>query len=258
MLNKPLLGFVVCLLLGCTSDNPHSTTDVHLIKTHPYNQDFFTQGLTYLSDDEVLVSTGLYGHSKLLIYNYKNETTKPLFSLPASEFGEGSTITPAGTWLLTWKDGKAYHLVNNGRSLLGVSNYGTEGWGLTYHPKKNVLVMSDGSHHLQFRNPATFAIQKIIQVKDSTGVSIRHLNELEYANNHIYANVWQTSDILKINPDTGRVVKIYDTQPLLDSLPISQKERERMDVLNGIAHIEKDRFLLSGKFYPVLLEVVLK
>lgn len=163
--------------------------------------------------------------------------------LPADLFGEGITVIGDRIWQLTWQEGIA---VQRDRATLREVNrvsYQGEGWGLCYDGSR--LVASDGSSSLTFRDPHTFAPLGQVRVTVA-GQPVDQLNELECADGQVWANVWQTDWILRIDPASGQVTGVVDASGLL-----TPRERARADVLNGIAAVPgTDEFLLTGKYWP--------
>lgn len=244
--------FALFLGLGAANASPTIT----LLNTYPSDSTAFTQGLERLADGQLLLSTGLYGKSKLGILTLKTGHYAIKNQLPSQFFGEGITQTPYGIWQLTWKEHTAFLYNPTSFQIIKTVPYVGEGWGLAYHPVKDIIYMSDGSSKIQIKDAKTFKPKSTIDVHYHH-TPISQLNELEFANGFIYANVWQTNFILKINPTTGDVVQIYDASSLLQHAMLTNEQRQNMDVLNGIAHIQDNRFYLTGKYYPVIFEVML-
>ncbi|WP_159592700.1 glutaminyl-peptide cyclotransferase [Streptococcus halichoeri] len=227
---------------------------VQLVKTYAYSEDLYTQGIEQLTKNTILISVGRYSHSRVGVYQLDNESFQQAFCLSDQEFAEGLTIVGDSFWLLTFKEGLAYRYDKNTFSLLQTATYEGEGWGLAYDHQHNCLWMTSGNAFLQKRDPNTFALLETIQVSIE-GVPISMLNELEYVDGYLYANIWQTHTIVKIQPQEGRVVAHYDLSDLLESQQLTPQHYPNINVLNGIAHLKDHTFLLSGKLYPKLLEV---
>jgi glutamine cyclotransferase len=165
-------------------------------------------------------------------------------------FGEGITLYQGKIYQLTWRNGICFVYERDSFRNITEFSYAGEGWGLTHDGKH--LIMSDGSDTLTFRDPDTFAVVKRLQVK-AAGAPVRNLNELEYVEGEIYANVWQTDLIARISPRTGEVVGWIDLSGLL-----SEREAREADVLNGIAYDPKEkRLFVTGKLWPKLFEIEL-
>lgn len=203
----------------------------------------FTQGLL-ISDGKVYESSGLY--SKSFIRRYDNQTQKieKQRKLPNNLFAEGLTLFNNQLFLLTWKSGMALVLDPKTLQPLKKFSYSGEGWGLTH--SANELIMSDGSDTLIFRNPSTFKKTKSISVH-SKWKHYKNLNELDYADSAIWANIWQSNLILKISPLDGSVLGIADLSKLAEKNNRIRNE----SVLNGIAYDEeKKAFWITGKYWP--------
>lgn len=222
---------------------------VEVLAVHPHDPDAFTQGLE-LYDGLLYESAGRYGQSDLRVVEPETGELRHRVELPAEFFAEGLTLVDDRIWQLTWREGVAIEwdrerLVE--RSRIG---YSGEGWGVCHDRLRGRLVMSDGSATLTFRDPDTFAATGSVTVTRG-GAPQRMLNELECVGDHVYANVWQTDEIVRIDPATGRVDAVVDASGLLPD-----HQRRAADVLNGIAAVPgTDTFLITGKLWPSLFEV---
>ncbi len=216
--------------------------------TYPHDPGAFTQGLVY-EDDIFYEGTGLYGQSTL---RKVEPTTGEMLSgvrLSDELFGEGITVLDDKIYQLTWKSQIGFVVDKETFELLRTFAYPTEGWGLTHDGEQ--LIMSDGTDSLYFLDPETLEQIDSIQVHDETGPVVR-LNELEYVEGQIYANVWQTDRIAIIDPESGQVTGWIDLSGLLKPETLSQP----VDVLNGIAYDdEADRLFVTGKLWPTLFEI---
>ncbi len=221
-----------------------------ILNEYPHDPNAFTQGLVYL--DGILVEgTGLYGHSSLRKVTL--ETGEPFASLDLDEryFGEGVAVFDDTVFQLTWKSQEGFTYNVEDLSPIGTFTYPTEGWGLTHDGVR--LIMSDGTPYLNFVDPQTFDVEDRVQVIGVNG-PVSQLNELEYINGEVYANVWQTSWIVRIDPATGEVVGYID----LTGLHRSENQTGGEDVLNGIAYdVQNDRLFVTGKLWPTLYEIEL-
>jgi glutamine cyclotransferase len=221
---------------------------VKILATHPHDPQAYTQGLLWHAG-RLYESTGLYGSSSLR--EVKPETGEVLRStpLPAKYFGEGLALVDDRLIQLTWQEGAAFVYGLARFDLRGQLAYTGEGWGLTWDGKR--LIMSDGSDRLTFRDPVTFASLGGVNVA-ADGQPVLDVNELEWVDGVLYANVWQTDRILRIDPASGRVTAEIDAAGLL-----SDAERASAEVLNGIAWRPDTRtFFITGKKWPKLFEVV--
>ena len=174
-----------------------------------------------------------------------------LYKLPEKYFGEGITAYKDTIIQLTWKSNAVLIYNNNSFALIRQFSYVGEGWGITNNGKR--LIMSNGSSTLTFLDSETFAPISHIEVHNGDD-PIDNLNELEYVNGKIFANVWQTDEIAIIEPVDGRVVGWVDLTRLLQTQPTSG----HVDVLNGIAYdAQTDRLFVTGKFWPFVFEIKL-
>jgi glutamine cyclotransferase len=172
-------------------------------------------------------------------------------ALPAQLFGEGVTVYGDKIYQLTWKSHIGFVYDKSSFELLQQFQYPTEGWGLTQDGER--LIMSDGTATLHFLDPVT--LEEIGQVQvQYQGQPVIRLNELEFVQGEVYANVWQTNYIVRIRPQTGQVVGWIDLTGLLSAEDMVQP----VDVLNGIAYdAENDRLYVTGKLWPKLFEIEL-
>lgn len=221
-----------------------------IIATYPHDRDAFTQGLVY--DDGVLYeSTGLNGRSSLRKVNLQTGEVLQRRDIDQQYFAEGLTLFNDKLIQLTWQSNKGFVYDKTTFEPLREWTYPTEGWGLTHDGKQ--LIMSDGSATLRFLNPDTLAVEREITVTDA-GQPVVRLNELEYVNGEIFANVWQTDLMARIDPQTGRVNGWIDLSGLLSPADRVQP----VDVLNGIAYDPAgDRLFVTGKLWPKLFEIKL-
>jgi glutamine cyclotransferase len=221
-----------------------------IIHTFPHDPAAFTEGLVF-NGGFLYESTGLYGRSTLRKTQLETGQVLQQHDLPADVFGEGATIFGDRIIQLTWKSQLGYVYDKLTFRLLREFTYPTEGWGIT-HDGKN-LIMSDGTANLYFLNPDTF--ERVGQIRvHSEDEPVTQLNELEYVQGEIYANVWQTDRIARIAPDTGQVLEWIDLSGLLSA----EDRRVPVDVLNGIAYDpEHDRLFVTGKLWPKLFEIKL-
>jgi glutamine cyclotransferase len=172
------------------------------------------------------------------------------YDLPSQYFGEGMTIVNNTIIQLTWRSHIGFIYDKNTFALLGNFSYPTEDWGLTYDEKN--LIMSDGTDHLYFLNPTTFQRTGEVQVQDGKAAVV-NINELEYINGSVYANIWQTNKIAVINPQTGQVKAWID----LTGLPAENNPNPDY-VLNGIAYDQQNnRLFVTGKDWPSLYQIEL-
>lgn len=220
---------------------------VEVVRVLPHDATAFTQGLVW-NGRTLYESTGLLGRSSLREVELETGRVLRRVALPPDVFGEGLAQVGERLVQLSWRNGLALVWDAATFERRGEHRYAGEGWGLCYDGRR--LVMSDGSSTLTFREAATFAETSRIHVT-LDGAPLASLNELECVRGDIYANVWQTDDIVRIEAASGRVTARIDARGLL-----APDERTDADVLNGIAYRpEAGTFLVTGKLWPKLFEV---
>lgn len=235
-----------------TSARAVPTYTYEVVNAWPHDPRAFTQGLIYLKGI-LLESTGLNGRSSLRKVDLETGLVREEVSIPAEYFAEGMTVLGDKVYQLTWQSqvGFVYDLATFAPKQ--EFPYTGEGWGLTTDGAS--LIMSDGTHVLRFLDPVTFKVTKTIEVLDHSGKPQRMLNELEYIRGEIFANVWQTPYVVRIDPASGKLVGVIDFSNLLPA----QDRGPETDVLNGIAYdASGDRIFVTGKNWPKLFEIRLK
>jgi glutamine cyclotransferase len=219
-----------------------------IVEEYPHDPNAFTQGLVYV-DDVLYEGTGLTGRSSLRKVELETGEILQIHELAPVYFGEGIAVVGDRIWQLTWQNQIAFLYDKETFAELSNVRYPTEGWGLTYDGTR--LIMSDGTATLYFRDPHTFQLLGQVQVYDDQGPVVR-LNELEYIEGQVYANVWQTDRIAIIDPATGQVEAWLDLSGLLDPGDVTQT----VDVLNGIAYdVDTTRLFVTGKLWPKLFQI---
>lgn len=222
-----------------------------IVNTYPHDPTAFTQGLIY-QDDVLFESTGLNGRSTLRRVELSTGRVLNKVDVSQEYFAEGITLFDGKIFQLTWHDGKGFIYDPANFRRTGEFAYEGEGWGLTHDDRS--LILSDGTNKIRFLNPVTFAVERTISVLVD-GKPLDELNELEYIKGEIYANIWQTDKIVRIDPSSGKILGWID---LTDLLPVSDRGRET-NVLNGIAYDRNtDRLFVTGKLWPKLFEIKLK
>jgi glutaminyl-peptide cyclotransferase len=221
---------------------------VDVLQRIPHDRTAFTQGFE-LVDDVLYEGTGLEGQSSIRTVDPRTGAVTKEVDLPADMFGEGITVVGDKIWQITWQDGVAFQRDRTTLNALKQVTYQGEGWGLCHDQER--LIMSDGSDRLTFRDLDTFATEGSVHVRDDAGNAVTNLNELECVAGQVWANVWQTNEIVRIDPGSGRVTATADLAGLL-----SDGDRAGADVLNGIAHLPgTDEFLVTGKLWPTMFRV---
>lgn len=208
----------------------------------------YTQGLVY-HNGYLYESTGNYGASSLRKIELETGKILKMHKLSHFHFAEGIAIFNNKIYQLTWQNRICFVYDLETFNLINTFSYDGEGWGLTND--KNFLIMSNGSHQISFINPENFKIVRIINVTEDSK-KVDNLNELEYINGEIFANVFMTNDIVRINPENGNIVGRIDLTPLYKYLPTNTKA----EVLNGIAYDpDNDRYFVTGKYWDYVFEI---
>jgi glutamine cyclotransferase len=229
---------------------PAPVVGYRIVNTYPHDPRAFTQGLVF-ADGNLYEGTGLRGQSSLRQIDLETGNILRIRQLAAHFFGEGITIYGNRVIQLTWRAKAGFVYDIQTFHLLDTFNYPTEGWGITHDGSS--LIMSDGTSTLYFLNPHTFQEIGRLEVHTRDG-PVSRLNELEYVQGEIYANVWKTDRIARISPTTGEVVGWIDLEGLLKP----EDRHRRIDVLNGIAYdVKNDRLFVTGKLWPKLFEIKL-
>jgi len=236
------------------TDTENGETPVYtyeVVNVYPHDHGAFTQGLVF-ENGFLYEGTGLRGQSTLRKVTLETGDVVQIHQLPSRFFGEGIAIYGDRIVQLTWQSRQGFVYDKDSFALLRDFSYPTEGWGITHDGER--LIMSDGTSTLYFLHPDTFEETGRVEVKDD-GQPIQLLNELEYIHGEVYANVWQTDRIARINPETGAVTGWIDLKGLM-----SANERAGSGaVLNGIAYdAAGDRLFVTGKLWPKLFELVLR
>ena len=228
----------------------HRLSRYKVVEEIPHDTQAYTQGL-FLSRGDWMESTGGYGTSS--IRRVEKATGKVLLKKDLEEkfFGEGLAELNGKFYQLTWRSRKGF--VYDAKSLEKLSSfsYTGEGWGLTTDGK--TLIMSDGTERIRFLDPKTFQVLREISVTFG-GKPLKMLNELEFIEGEIFANVWQTEQIVRINPVNGQVVGVID----LTGIYPQARQRDSQFVLNGIAYdTEAKKLYVTGKCWPKIYQIEL-
>lgn len=273
MLKKPVIFAVSALLFwSCNNDsssgNQSSLPDqpvsnipapapvsYSVLNIYPHDTGAFTQGLVYYNN-QMYEGTGQKKESTLRKVDYKTGKVEKKIDLESTLFGEGITILNDTLYQLTWQDHIV--LVYSLKDLKPVRKayWPNEGWGIT-HDGTN-LIISDGTDKLYFVRPGDFKLLKIVSVSNNAG-PVYKLNELEYIDGYVYANQWETDNILKIDPGSGLVTGMLDFKDALKKLANINYDKQAVEegaVLNGIAwDAVTGRMFVTGKRWPKLLEI---
>ncbi|MGH3670171.1 MAG: glutaminyl-peptide cyclotransferase [Pseudonocardiaceae bacterium] len=239
---------VTMLLVGCTlQPSTAEQLRTEVLATFPHDASMYTEGLE-IHDGVLYEGSGLVSQSRIRATALSGGAVLREAALPAALFGEGLTVAGDRLWQLTWTSGIAIEWDPATLAQRRQVSYRGEGWGLCYDGRR--LVMSNGSDQLIFRDPVTFAPSGQVQVR-LDGESVHQLNELECAGGNVWANVFQSDRIVRIDPRTGTVTGVVDASDLPGA-----GQHPPGDVLNGIAAIPgTDEFLVTGKHWPTLFRV---
>lgn len=253
---------VVTLGASCGTDAPRAVggperverLSATVVATHPHSPSAFTQGLLFVGRDRLMESAGGYGKSELRELDAESGELVASRPLDPDVFAEGLGSTGDHLVQLTWREGRA--IVWDSRSLerIGEHSYAGEGWGLDFDETARRWVQSDGSDRLTFRDPTSFVEVGGITVRRG-GRPVSELNELEVVGGDVWANVWLSDELVRIDLATGEVTAVVDLAELGPDNPASSD-----DVLNGIAHRPDDppnRLWVTGKRWPLLYEIEL-
>lgn len=252
MIRRTALLALLALLVGAGSPLPHAraATPVYsyeVVRTYPHDPHAFTEGL-FLRDGYLYESTGLRGSSTIRKVVLETGQVESGRSLPSQYFGEGIIDWKDKLIELTWQDQVGFIYGIDDLALRGQFSYEGEGWALTRDDTR--IIMSDGTSRLRFLDPETLKEIGGVTVTDE-GRPVDQLNELEWVKGEVYANIWQTDRIARIDPATGKVTGWIDLTGLL---PV--QDQPGTDVLNGIAYDAKaDRLIVTGKLWPRLYEI---
>ena len=232
-----------------------ATMNFCLTNTYPHDPNAFTQGLIY-HQGVLYESTGLWGRSSLRKVALTTGEVLQIKELDKRYFGEGLTLWQEQLIQLTWRSNQGFVYQRKSFEVLDTFTYPTEGWGLTHDGKQ--LIMSDGTDKLYFLEPTTFkrlgSIAVFFMTNDEEKQPVKYLNELEYVENEIWANIWYQDVIARISPQTGEVLGWLDLAPLRTIVKMPKK-----DVLNGIAYDKSQkRIFVTGKLWPKLFEIQLR
>lgn len=222
------------------------------LKDYPHNRKFYTQGLEF-HNGYIYEGTGENGSSGLFKVNLNTGATVLQHLLDEKYFGEGITVLNDKIYQLTYRAQKGFVYNLSDFAVIDSFTYKSkEGWGLTNDGK--YLIMGNGTHELTWLDPSDFSEVRKVQVANNQGI-INYLNELEYINGTIYANVYTTNLIVQIEPETGKVLSEINLEGILN---MYTNPSDTIDYLNGIAFdAEGERLFVTGKWWPRLFEIEL-
>lgn len=234
-----------------------------VVKVYPHDVTSYTQGLEW-NKDKLIESTGNYGESKLLILDTNMKQVGNSIKLGNQYFGEGTTLFEGKIYQLTWKEHKVFVYDEKTLKLINELYWPYEGWGLTHND--TAIIVSSGSSNIYFVEPTNFSIKKTLGIFNGSGY-VNYINELEFANGKIYANLYEPNniytndDIVVIDPITGQVSANINLANILPKVNVMNDPRTINPgyVLNGIAYKEEtNTFFITGKYWPVMIELKLK
>lgn len=242
-----LLPFVA--LLGCPAGEAGTPQDYVVTRQYPHDVEAYTQGLIW-TNGVLYESTGRYAHSELRRVDIATGTVLQRALLPSDRFGEGIALLDGRIFQLTWESGVAYSWDATTFAPRDSFTYAGEGWGLATDGRQ--LWMSDGSDSLRVLDPRTFRVTRVVRVT-LDGLPVVKLNELEWVDGALLANVYETDRIVRIDPATGAVTRSYDFSALYPERP------PEVDVMNGISLAPTPgEFLVTGKYWPTVYQVKLR
>lgn len=230
------------------SQNSIPVYKYELVHTYPHDVTSYTEGLI-MHDGALFESTGRYSKSKIIKSDLLTGRVYEQYKMKDIYFGEGIAIYDGKLYHLTYKSNTGLIFDTENLTVNGKFNYPYQGWGMTTDGEH--LIMSNGSSALLFLDPETLEMKKYITVKDHVS-EVGFLNELEYINGEVYANVWQTNFIARISPETGDVIGWID----LRGINPDPEKLKYPYVLNGIAYLEEeDLLIVTGKCWPHLYAI---
>tara|TARA_R110000868_G_scaffold35549_1_gene127382 strand:- start:41818 stop:42594 length:777 start_codon:yes stop_codon:yes gene_type:complete len=243
-----LLAWLAAPLMACAQPAALTTQRPEVIATYPHDTSAFTQGL-FMHDGQLFESTGQVGESSLRRVDLTTGSVLQQVNINPPIFGEGSARIGDEIYMVSWVSEAGFIFNAETFELIDQFSYPGEGWGLTTDGTS--LILSDGSPQLRVLDPATMELVRTLDVT-LNGRPVRRINELEWIDGEIWANIWETRTIIRINPESGVVTGLIDLTALIpDGL-----EGDRSAVANGIAwNSETGQIFLTGKLWPVLYEI---
>ncbi|WP_245730595.1 glutaminyl-peptide cyclotransferase [Pseudohongiella acticola] len=241
---------LLLFLVSCGARGDISIYDYTVINSYPHNTRYFTQGL-FMHDGFLYEGTGQYGESALRKLNLDDGEVLQQKALGRRYFGEGITVAGDRIYQLTWRENMVFVHDLETFDTLDSHYLATEGWGLAWNGEH--LIISDGSDRLFFYDPDGFQEVRSVAVTFQ-GRPVRYLNELEYIRGEVWANIWTSNEIVRIDPQSGEVQSVIDLSGLRELADAQSSDA----VLNGIAwDAERERLLVTGKLWAKIFEIEL-
>ena len=248
-LTAALIGFVACAPATVAQRQAAPVHGINVVASFPHDANAFTQGLV-VSGGEFYESTGLFGASSLRRVEIATGRVLQEVKVPETYFAEGLALVGDELVQLTWQSHIGFVYDQKTFKQKRTFAYKTEGWGIAYDGSSQ-LVMSDGSDTLSFLDPKSLAVTRTLKVRDAA-TAVGNLNELEWIDDEIWANIWMTDRIARISPRTGQVTSWLN----LDSLWPRSQRTPGADVLNGIAYDKATRRIyVTGKKWPRVYQI---
>ena len=245
MKHRLLNNIVYCLCITSTYSQ-YQIQPIKVIKTYKHDEKLFTQGLDFKSP-HLYESSGLYAKSKLRKYAWPSLKIIKEKNIKPSWFAEGISVISDRITMLTWRERIAAIFDTKTFRLKHTFNIENEGWGLTTFNKQ--YIMTTGNHCIQFRD-SRFKLLKTICLNEKVAQNWQ-LNDIAYHQGYLYANVWYKDIIVKIQPENGNILTIYDASSLRQKLT----KPHNADTLNGITALSSNRLLITGKYWPLMYEI---
>lgn len=248
--SRALRGTLSCLALSisCARSEGADGPAYEVTARFPHDSTAYTQGLVW-SDSVLYESTGRYGYSDVRRVDTHSGKVLASRKLAADRFGEGLALLNGRLYQLTWQSGVAYTYDAATLAPRDSFTYAGEGWGLATNGTS--LIMSDGSDSLRILSPSTFQVERVVHVRYN-GAPLFKLNELEYVDGTVLANIYESNWVVRIDPATGLVTE------LLDFAELYATRSPKAEVMNGIALSPDKQLLLTGKMWPVMFQVRLR
>lgn len=247
-----LLAFASSVSSCAGSADGSSPAPFEIVAQFPHDTGSYTQGLLLRDSLTLFESAGRYGDSDVRIVEIKSGRILKQTPLSKDRFGEGLERVGDRLYQLTWESHVAYVYDASTLALVDSISYPGEGWGLA--TDGNVLFMSDGSDSIRVMDPKSFAVQRVFHVRQD-GAPLAKLNELEFVNGELLANVYESDWIARIDVASGKVTKLLD----FSSLYPKDSRGPYVEVMNGISRAPTPgNFYVTGKLWPTMYEVRLR